>query len=126
MVHGQSLITSEGLGIYFIYPGKGNDHHGFWFAKSLESLSQSVDDREQFGVVVLKSLPDSDPPESVENGEVELVDEVKRFLSVLEDESFEEFHLLLDQLLHALLTEAKIPQGPESKPPLLHPGLSLT
>ena len=72
------------------------------------------------------SSSNRDPPQRIQDGQVELVDEVEWFPSRLVDQTLEHLHLLLDHLLHPLLAKAKISQSSESKSSLFHPRLPFT
>ena len=94
-----------------------------------EPFGEPLYDGDQLWIVVLKSLADRDIPECIEDGQVEVVDEVKGLSFALPDLIREQLHLLLDHLLHRGLSKAKISESSESKPslrPLLMrtPGIS--
>ena len=125
MVHCQGLVSLKGFRIQFADPGKGNDQNTLGLSEPLESISESGNDGYELRVVVIKSLPHCHPPQGIQDRQVQLVDEVERIVTILDDKIFEQFYLLLDHLLHALFPESKISQGSESKPPLVYPGPAL-
>ncbi len=92
-----------------------------WFERILQILVKQFYQVKQLGIVVLELLPGQDPPQSVEDGNVEHAINVDGL-------ALERFQLtaqvdgLFDgALLHPVLAVTQLPEGLQRKPPLLLP-----